>query len=60
MTLNEIRKECVREERVISRLSDGLQMEERPPPNNRIKPRDNDLGRGKNRGKNCEGGGNHP
>jgi len=47
-------------ERVTSKQSGGLQMEERPLPNNRIKPRDIDLEGGKNRGKNCGGGGNHP
>jgi len=60
-TLKEIRDEYVGEERVINRLSGGLQMEERPPPNKRIKPRDMDLGRRtKTKGKNCEGEGNHP
>jgi len=33
--------------RVTSKQSGGLQMEERPPPNNKIKPQDSDLGRGK-------------
>lgn len=45
-TLKEIMEEYVREERVINKLSGGLQMEERPPPNKRIKPWDMDLGKG--------------
>lgn len=47
MTFKRDKGGILREEHVTSRLSGGLQMEERPPPNNRIKPRDSDLGRGK-------------